>query len=87
MLVGFLKVFLQIIWRKLKEFKNYIFYFLNLKIKYNYYLLKKKIKSYSFIFFFNNNYILFYFLENLKRKIYNLVLILKFFIIEKKVKI
>jgi hypothetical protein len=78
MYFGFTVLYIQIFLRKIKEFKNYVIYSYYYKLKRIYNNLKKKIISSSLLFFFYKNYKLVFFLEKLKKKIFNFIVFFSF---------
>lgn len=87
MIPGFIKVYIQVFLRKLKDNKNYLFFIFNLKIKNKYFLLKKKIMNFSIYIYIYTNYNLVIFFENFKKRAFNVIVIISFIEIYKKVKI
>ena len=87
MFYGLSVVYIQIFIRKIREGKNYLIYYYYYKLKRKYFLFKNIIMRYSLFFFFLNNYNLIIFLENIKKKIFNIIVILSFIKIYLKINI
>lgn len=81
---GLTVVYIQIFLRKIKEFKNYIIFFFNFKLKKSYNSLKKYILSYSLRFYLFSNYNLVMYITNFKKKIFNFIVLISFIEIYKK---
>jgi len=79
MYYGFTKVYIQIFLRKVKEYKNYIYFLLFYKFKRKYNFYKKLIIKKTLLFYYWNNYNLVIYLENLKNKLLYILVFLSFF--------
>ena len=86
MYFGLAIVYMQIFFRKIKEKKNYIKYIYGAKLKTKYNKLKKTIINYSLLLYFFSNYNLVFFLENIKKRLFSLIVFLSFFELYKKAK-
>jgi hypothetical protein len=87
MFYGLSIVYIQIFLRKIREGKNFLIYYYNYKLKRKYFLFKNIIMRYSLFFFFLNNYNLIVSLANITKKIFNIIFIFKFIIINLKINI
>lgn len=79
MYYGFTKVYMQIFLRKIKEYKNYIYFLLFYKFKRKYNFYKKLIIKKTLLFYYWNNYNLAIYLENLKSKLFYILIYISLF--------